>query len=113
MDHEPSEPRGHFELYATDETILDLRDPTRIRIVHFLSESEKEFEDIVILIGKAKSTISAHLDILEQRGIIKSIVNEQDARKKSYAMNSKLIGMSSKSDPRIYVADREYFKDLE
>jgi len=113
MEHEHSEPRGHFELYATEETILDLRDPTRIRIVHYLADSQKEFEEIVIFIGKAKSTISAHLDILEQRGIIKTIVNEKDARKKSYAMAAKLIGMSSKSDPLFYVADREYFKDLE
>ncbi|MFH1450615.1 MAG: winged helix-turn-helix domain-containing protein [archaeon] len=113
MEHEPAEPRGHFELYATSDGIMDLRDPTRIRIVHLLAESAKEFEEIVAFMGKAKSTISAHLDTLEQRGIIKSITNEQDARKKSYALIGKLIAMSSKNEPLIYVTDKKFFRNLD
>jgi len=113
MEHEPSEPKDHFELYATAENIVDLRDPTRIRIVHFLADSQKEFDEIVGFIGKAKSTISAHLDTLEHCGLVKSIVNENDARKKSYELSAKLVGMSSKSEPRIYITDKEYFKELE
>ena len=113
MEQEPSEPKSHFELYAVSEEIVDLRDPTRIRIVHFLNESEKEFDEIVSFIGKAKSTISAHLDTLEQRGIIKSNVNKEDARKRSYEKVAKLIGMSSKNEPRIYIADEAYFKRLD
>jgi len=113
MEHEPSEPKDHFELYATSENIVDLRDPTRIRIIHFLADSPKEFEEVVAFIGKAKSTISAHLDTLEQRRLIKSIVNEKDARKKSYELVAELVGMSSKSEPRIYITNKEYFKELD
>jgi DNA-binding transcriptional ArsR family regulator len=112
MEPEPSEPKSHFELYAVSENIIDLRDPTRIRIVHLLSDSEKEFDEIVGFIGKAKSTISAHLDTLEQRGIIKSIVNKNDARKRSYKKVAKLIGVSSKSEPKIYITDKDYFKEI-
>ena len=112
MEPEPSEPKSHFELYAVEEDIIDLRDPTRIRIVHLLSDSDKEFEEIVGFIGKAKSTISAHLDTLEQRGVIKSIVNEKDARKRSYKKVAKLIGMSSKNEPKIYITDNNYFKEV-
>jgi len=113
MEHESTEPKNHFELYATSDHIVDLRDPTRIRIVHFLADSPKEFDEVVTFIGKAKSTISAHLDILEQRGLIKSIVNEQDARKKSYALIANLVAMSSKNEPIIYIADNSYFKELD
>jgi DNA-binding transcriptional ArsR family regulator len=113
MEHESSEPRAHFELYAVDDRIVDLRDPTRIRIVHFVGDSEKDFDEIVTFTGKAKSTISAHMDTLEQKGLIKSIVNEQDARKKKYVTIAKLVAMSSKNEPIIYVADKKYFKNLE
>ncbi|MDP7282152.1 MAG: winged helix-turn-helix domain-containing protein [Candidatus Undinarchaeales archaeon] len=112
MDREPSEPKGHFELYASKDEIIDLRDPTRIRIVHLLADSTKEFDEIVSFIGKAKSTISVHLDTLEQRGLIKAIVNEKDARRKSYKLVAKLIAMSSKNDAKIYVADKNYFEGL-
>lgn len=110
---EPNEPRGHFELYATANDIIDIQDPTRIRIVHFLADSAKEFDEIVSFIGKAKSTISEHLDTLEQEGIIKSIVNEKDARKKSYVVIAKMIAVSSKNELLIYVTDKKYFKNLD
>ena len=113
MDCEPTEPKGHFELYATKEEIVDLRDPTRIRIVHFLADSAKEFDEIVLFIGKAKSTISSHLDTLEQRGLVKSVVNEKDARRKSYGLAAKLIAMSSKNEARIYFAEKSYFEGLD
>jgi len=104
---------AHFELYATAESILDLRDPTRIRIMHFIGNDEKEFDEIVAHIGKAKSTVSSHLATLESRGFILSQKNEDDARKKTYKCVAKMIATSSKSEPVVYVYEKAYFKELE
>ena len=112
MEHEPAEPKSHFELYATSKDIIELRDPTRMRIIHFITDASKEFDEIVAFIGKAKSTISSHLDTLEQRDLIKSIVNKEDARKKSYELIAKLIAMSSKNEPIIYITDKNYFREI-
>ena len=54
MEHEPAEPKSHFELYATSKDIIELRDPTRMRIIHFITDASKEFDEIVSFIGKAK-----------------------------------------------------------
>jgi len=103
----------HFELYATRDGIIAIMDPTRVRIVHFLASEEREFDEIVSYIGKAKSTISSHLDILEKSRVIISSRARKDQRKKLYKSSADLIGMSSKEEPVFYVMEKQYFKGLE
>lgn len=104
---------AHFEIYTTADSIIVLRDPTRIRVIHFIGNGSKEFDEIVAHIGKAKSTVSSHLARLEERGFIMSQKDEEDARKKTYKCVAKLIATSSKSEPVVYVYEKEYFKELE
>lgn len=105
-------PSSHLEIYATKEELIALQDPTRVRIMHFLQDSEKDFNEIAIYIAKAKSTVSSHLETLEEDGLIASRKDPDDARKKLYRTNAKLIGMSSKNKPAVYVLDREYFQNI-
>ena len=49
-----------------------LADETRMRIIQHLLDGEKCACTIVPKVGKAQSTVSGHLKILEEAGILKS-----------------------------------------
>lgn len=47
-----------------------LADPTRLQILNFLKDGERCVCEIIPAIGKAQSTISKHLDVLYEAGIL-------------------------------------------
>ena|GEM_PF-4023753 len=106
-------PSSHLEIYAAKDMLVALQDPTKIRIMHFLQDGEKDFNEIVLFVGKAKSTVSSHLESLESEDLLVSIKDPQDARKKIYKSISKLIGTSSRSRPIVYMMEPSYFKNVE
>lgn len=106
-------PSSHLEIYAAKDTLVALQDPTKIRIMHFIQDDEKDFNSIVLYVGKAKSTVSSHLDSLEGEELLMSKKDPHDARKKIYKAISKLIGTSSRDRPIVYIMEPEYFKNVE
>ena len=59
-----------FELHA--EICKALGNPLRIEIVDILGKQELCFSDILAITGGNKSTLSQHLSIMVDKGILKS-----------------------------------------
>lgn len=91
--------KQELELYATGRTIVGINDEVKIKIMHALEKEEKNFDEIVKLTEKAKSTISKHLEKLEKDGLIISGKNSADYRKKTYKKTANMIGAVSKPKP--------------
>lgn len=47
-----------------------LAEPTRLQIVHALSDGERRVVDLVAEVGLAQSTTSAHLAVLREAGLV-------------------------------------------
>jgi predicted hydrocarbon binding protein len=84
--HEP------IELFSTAEGIRAVDSPVRVKIIAMLKEREMPFDEIVEGTGRAKSTVSVHLNDMSQEGIIGSRLDSNDRRKKIFFINSGYIG---------------------
>lgn len=62
-----------------------LSDPTRLEIVEFLGEEERCVCEIVPAFGRAQSTISKHLSILNEAGILERRI---DGKRTLYRVKS-------------------------
>ena len=70
-----------------------LSHPVRVQIVNYLKSIEKCFcGDIVDLLPLAQSTVSQHLKILKEAGLI---VGEVDGPKTCYCLDSKMLSRFS------------------
>jgi uncharacterized protein len=85
-----------IELFSTTEGLYVVDSPVRVKILSMLREKELKFDQIVVLSGKAKSTVSAHLKRLVREGIIDSRPDPEDARKKIFFINSEYLGVLSR-----------------
>ena len=97
------------ELYSTGRGIVMIDDVVKMRIMHALIESNMSFDEIVQLVGKAKSTTSVHLEKLEEDGLISSIHDPDDTRKKIYRNKAYLLGETGESTP---VLTKQIFEDI-
>ncbi|MBM4240376.1 MAG: winged helix-turn-helix transcriptional regulator [Euryarchaeota archaeon] len=59
------------ELHRKSEIFKALSDPTRLKILYLLQNGELCVCEIIIALEKPQSTISHHLNILKNAGIIK------------------------------------------
>lgn len=89
VKHRGQEP---IEIFATNEGIHAIDSPVRVKILSMLKQSELPFDEIVARSGKAKSTISVHLNDLINAGVISSRVDSADRRKKIFFINSNYLG---------------------
>ena len=65
-----------------------LADPVRLRIIEFLRGGERCVCEIVPFIGKAQPTVSKHLDILHDAGVLDRRV---DGKKVLYRVRSEAV----------------------
>ena len=72
-----------FELHA--EICKALGNPLRIEIVDILGKQELCFSDILAITGGNKSTLSQHLSIMVDKGILKS---RKDSRCNYFSLGS-------------------------
>ncbi|MBW6451359.1 MAG: MarR family transcriptional regulator [DPANN group archaeon] len=91
-----------FELYGADRTIVLFDNNVKTKIMHFISKSERTFDEIVIFVKRSKSTVSDILTSMEQSGLIISKRDPLDKRKKTYQSCAVSIGISSKPTPELY-----------
>jgi ArsR family transcriptional regulator len=84
---------------ATDwrvKILSALSDPTRLEIIEFLSEEERCVCEIVPAFGRAQSTISKHLSILFEAGILERRI---DGKRTLYKVkNPKLFDLLREVD---------------
>ncbi len=82
------------KIFSTENGIVALNSPVKLKILEFLRKETKSFDELVVEIGKAKSTISVHLDDLQKMNLIEEKSYPEDKRKKYYIMNSFYLACS-------------------
>jgi len=102
--------RRQFEIYATKRSIVSLRDPVRIKIMHFLAEGPKNFGAVVKHVKRVKSTVSSHMDKLEAEKLVQFERDPEDSRRKIYRTNASLLGTMAKANPKLY---KKALEDME
>jgi hypothetical protein len=83
------------EIYSTKKGMIAIESPIKNKILQKLQEKELSFEELIHVCGKAKSTMSVHLNDLLQMGLIYKRIDPKDRRKKYFGINSDLIVSSS------------------
>lgn len=81
-------------IYSTEDGIVALDSPVKLKILEMLRKGAASFEDLVEQSGKAKSTISVHLDDLEEQNLILEKSSPADKRKKYFYLNSMCFAIS-------------------
>lgn len=81
-------------IYSTENGIVALDSPVKLKILEMLRKGVASFDDLVEQSGKAKSTISVHLDDLEKLNLIQEKSSPNDKRKKYFFLNSVCVAYS-------------------
>ncbi|OPY30022.1 MAG: V4R domain protein [Methanocella sp. PtaU1.Bin125] len=86
--------REDVEIYSTKKGMIAIDSPIKNRILQKLQEKELTFEELIEVCGKAKSTMSVHLNDLLASGMVYKRVDPNDRRKKYFGINSDLLASS-------------------
>ncbi|KZX12970.1 V4R domain-containing protein [Methanobrevibacter curvatus] len=68
-----------------------IKSPVKLELLNLLENGKMYFKDIVKELGKAKSTVSVHLQELEKKEIIGHEQDIKDSRKKIFFINSNIL----------------------
>jgi predicted hydrocarbon binding protein len=88
---------GHVRntmIFSTDNGIVALDSPVKLKILELLKKGTTSFDELVEQSKKAKSTISVHLDDLQELNLIQEKTYPNDKRKKYYVLNSICLAYS-------------------
>lgn len=110
-------------IFSTKDGMVALDSPIKLKILKFIGNQSRPFDEIVSETHKAKSTISVHLKDLLKQSIITEQRDATDRRRKYYALNSQFIAYSDMPMHKSYemIIDRlicsvdsefEFFKTL-
>ncbi|WP_292518729.1 V4R domain-containing protein [Methanoculleus sp.] len=88
-------PDREIDLYSTPGGTRAVGSPVRRAILAALREREYTFEEIVVLAGRAKSTVSVHLRDLVAAGVVGSRADPEDSRKKIFFLTGDLVASLS------------------
>jgi len=91
-------PNREIDLYSTPDGARAVGNPVRRLILAALREREHTFDEIVVLAGRAKSTVSVHLRDLAAAGVIGSRADPEDTRRKIFFLTGDLVGSVSTED---------------
>lgn len=86
--------REKVEIYSTKKGMIAIESPIKNRILQKLREKERTFEDLIKVCGKAKSTMSVHLNDLLEMGMVYKRTDPNDRRKKYFGINTDLLASS-------------------
>lgn len=88
-----------IKIFGTNKGVNVVESPIKTKILSLLKYEGLNGSDIVILTGKSKSTISAHLKDLINADIVDYKIDPIDGRKKIYYIKSRCLGdLSRNSD---------------
>jgi Bacterial regulatory protein, arsR family. len=88
-------------LFATPSGVRAVQSKAQTEILSVLAERELPFDEIVQRSGKAKSTVSVHLQGLVRDGIVAEKTDTVDSRKKIFFLRSPYIGGLAAQKPVI------------
>lgn len=71
-----------------DHTLAALADPVRRRAIELLAERPRRAGELASELGATPSTMSKHLRVLRQRGLVSETHPDFDARVRIYALRS-------------------------
>jgi predicted hydrocarbon binding protein len=97
-------------IYANENGIVSLDSPVKLKILEMLRKGTVSFDDLVEQSGKAKSTISVHLDDLEKLDLIQEKSFPEDKRKKYFFLNSVCIACSEMPIMKQYQKNLDIFE---
>ncbi len=92
-----TENKSHIKIFSTRDGVNIIQSPIKAQILSILKEGGRSGSQIVSSTKRSKSTISAHLQDLEDASIIDWIIDPDDRRRKIYFINSKFLGDVSPS----------------
>lgn len=96
-------------IFSTETGIVALDSPVKLKILELLGKGTCSFDDLVEQSGKAKSTISVHLDDLEKLSLIQEKSYPEDKRKKYFFMNSVCVACSEVPMMKSYKKNLDQF----
>jgi len=88
---EPDKEQHFIRICACKRGLKAIDSPLKVKIIEMLAGGEMDFEDIVSRSGRAKSTISAHLNALTEAGITISRPDPADARRRLFSLKGKIL----------------------
>lgn len=88
-------PGREIDLYSTPDGMQAVGNPVRRTILAALRERNHTFEELVVLAGRAKSTVSVHLQDLTATGMIESRPDPEDSRRKIFSLTGNLVASFS------------------
>ena len=107
----PIKTKSRAKIFSTKTGINIIQSPIKAQILSLLKEGGMSGSQIVSSTIRSKSTISAHLQDLENAGIIDWVIDPEDRRRKIYYINSKFLGDFS-SEKEIEDGDDQYLQDF-
>jgi predicted hydrocarbon binding protein/DNA-binding HxlR family transcriptional regulator len=81
-------------LFSNGNGFVALNSPVKIQILDFLKISSRSFDEIVKHTGKAKSTVSVHLNDLRSSGLVEEEYDPDDKRRKTYHLKCEYMAHS-------------------
>ncbi|MCE5213339.1 MAG: ArsR family transcriptional regulator [Methanobacterium sp.] len=87
---------GEIKIFGTDAGVYVIDSPIKTKILSLLLNKGLNGSDIVLMTGKSKSTISAHLKDLINAGIVDYKPDSVDGRRKIFFIKSRYLGELSK-----------------
>jgi predicted hydrocarbon binding protein/DNA-binding transcriptional ArsR family regulator len=90
-------------LFSTPDTVVAVDSPIKLRILELAAAGPVPFDLIVERTQKAKSTISVHIRDLERSGLITSLPDPNDSRKRTITLSSNAIGRLTNTDRDVRV----------
>ena len=88
----PMKTKSRIKIFSTKSGVNIIQSPIKAQILSLLKEGGASGSEIVTATQRSKSTISAHLQDLEDAGIIDWVIDPEDRRKKIYYINSRFLG---------------------
>ncbi len=92
-----------MRLYSTDQTVVAVDSPVKIRILELVAGGPVPFDTLVRQTGKVKSTVSVHVHDLERSGLVAVRPDLEDTRKRLIELSSDAIGRLTNRDRNILI----------
>ena len=100
-----------YKIFSSKKQVDVVKGQVKVQILDALCKQNMSFNEIVELTGKAKPTVSQHLRELVDDGLIRSIKDPNDKRRKTFSINAEFLGeLSCKKENKFDI--NEYFSQL-
>ena len=100
----------YYKIFSSGSKVEVVKSPVKVKILEALTYSNLSFNKIVEITGKAKPTVSQHLQELVGAGLLKSFKDPLDARRKIFCINADFLGEVSSEKKTQFNIDNYFAK---